>query len=230
MKPTTAYIIANVLTGATNSRVKVSGTQIATKTGTTTYDAADLKKYGLSESVIPDSWTAGFTKDYSMSIWYGYTDWLTKENVKKKYYLENNPTIVERIDIQAELAKVIFEKNSTFSKPAGLTSVKVELETIPAQKPSAYTPSDLIGTFLFIGNTGPSEVSSRFDKLTDPKEVTYTYNSNSISLSWTSPGLPSAVDTDYLTNYFNTNWKIEPEKYLEKRLSSTVSRKIYIKE
>ena len=67
MKPTTAYIIANILTGATSYRVKVSGTQVATKTGTTSYDYSQLKKYGLNDSVIPDMWTAGFTKDYSMS-------------------------------------------------------------------------------------------------------------------------------------------------------------------
>ncbi len=219
MKPTTAYIIANILTGATSYRVKVSGTQIATKTGTTSYDYSQLKKFGLNDSVIPDMWTAGFTKDYSMSIWYGYTDGLTKENVKKKYYLVNSPSITERISIQAELSKAIYEKNAKFSRPAGLTSAKVELETIPAQKPSAYTPDSLVGTFMFVGNTGPSEVSPRFDKLTDPSNVTYSFGTNTINLSWSSPGLPSAVNKEYLTNYFNDSWKIKPEKYLKKRLS-----------
>ena len=223
MKPTTAYIIANILTAATSYRVKVSGTQIATKTGTTSYDYSQLKKYGLNDSVIPDMWTAGFTKDYSMSIWYGYTDSLSKENVKKKYYLVNSPSITERIGIQAELSKAIYEKNSTFSKPAGLTSAKVELETIPAQKPSAYTPDSLIGTFLFVGNTGPSEVSPRFDKLTDPSNVTYSFGTNTIDLSWASPGTPSAIDKNYLQDYFNNNWKIKPEKYYKKRLSYNTS-------
>ena len=223
MKPTTAYIIANILTGATSYRVKVSGTQVATKTGTTSYDYSQLKKYGLNDSVIPDMWTAGFTKDYSMSIWYGYTESLSKENVKKKYYLVNSPSITERITIQAELSKAIYEKNTTFSKPAGLTSAKVELETIPAQKPSAYTPDKLIGTFMFVGNTGPSEVSPRFDKLTDPSNVTYSFGTNAINLSWASPGIPSAIDKNYLTDYFNNNWKIKPEKYLKKRLSYNTS-------
>ena len=218
MKPTTAYIIANILTGATSYRVKVSGTQVATKTGTTSYDYSQLKKYGLSDSVIPDMWTAGFTKDYSMSIWYGYTDSLSKENVKKKYYLVNSPSITERITIQAELSKAIYEKNATFTKPAGLTSAKVELETIPAQKPSAYTPDSLIGTFMFVGNTGPSEVSPRFDKLTDPSNVTYSFGTNTIDLAWASPGTPSAIDKSYLLDYFNNNWNIKPEKYYKKRV------------
>ncbi len=224
MKPTTAYMIASILTNATSYRVKVSGTQIATKTGTTSYDYSQLRKYGLNDTVIPDMWTAGFTKDYSMSIWYGYTDSLSKENVKKKYYLVNSPSITERITIQAELSKAIYEENSTFTRPAGLTTAKVELETIPAQKPSAYTPDSLIGTFMFVGNTGPSEVSQRFSKLSNPSNVTYSFGTNSINLSWASPGTPSAVDVEYLTNYFNDNWKIKPEKYLKERISYNRSK------
>ena len=219
MKPTTAYIIANVLTGATHYSVKVSGTQIATKTGTSSYDRSQLRKFGLSDWVIPDMWTAGFTKDYSMSIWYGYTDTLTKENVKKNYYLVNSPSIQERIRIQAELSKAIYEKNTKFTRPAGITTSKVELETIPAQKPSAYTPDKLVDTFMFVGNTGPSEVSPRFDKLTNPSNVTYSFEENKINLSWASPGTPSAIDKEYLTNYFNKQWKYKPEKYLKERLS-----------
>ena len=61
-------------------------------------------------------------------------------------------------------------------------------------------------------------VSQRFEKLTDPISATYTLNNKSLNLSWTSPGTPSAVDTNYLTNYFKNNWKIEATKYLNKRL------------
>ena len=76
---------------------------------------------------------------------------------------------------------------------------------------------------MFVGNTGPSEVSPRFDKLTDPSNVTYSFGTNAINLSWASPGIPSAIDKNYLTDYFNNNWKIKPEKYLKKRLSYNTS-------
>lgn len=218
MKPTTAYIIANILTSATTSKVRVSGTQVATKTGTTSYDTSLLKKYGLTSSVIPDSWTSSFTTDYAMAIWLGYTDGLTNDNVKNKYYLKNAYASTERLNIQAKLANQIYEKNSKFKNPGGITSAKVELETIPAQSPSSYTPSNLVGSFLFVGNTGPSETSARFDKLTDPQGVNYTVNGDTLNLTWTSPGTPSAIDRNYLTNFFNDSWKIQADKYLEKRL------------
>ena len=224
MKPQTAYIIANILTGATTSRVSVSGTQVATKTGTTSYDNATLRKYGLTSSVIPDSWTSSFTTDYAMAIWMGYTDSLSKTNVSKGWYLKNGYASTERLKIQAWLANKIYEKNSKFKNPGGITSAKVELETIPAQSPSAYTPSSMVKSFLFVGNTGPSETSIRYDKLKNPSDVTYVTNGTNIELSWVSPGTPEAIDTDYLTNYFKKNWKIETDKYLKKRLSYNKSK------
>ena len=224
MKPQTAYIIANILTSATTSKVRVSGTSVATKTGTTSYDTSILRKYGLTSSVIPDSWTSSFTSDYAMAIWYGYTDGLSKENVKKGWYLKNGHASTERLKIQAALANKIYEKNARFKNPGGISSAKVELETIPAMSPSAYTPSDMVGTFLFVGNTGPSETSTRYEKLTDPISATYSIDNNKINLSWTSPGTPSAIDNEYLTNWFKTNWKIETDKYLKKRLSYNKSK------
>ena len=78
MKAQTAYMIANILQAATPGTVSVSGTQVATKTGTTSYDSSQLRKYGLSSSIIPDSWISSFSPDYAISIWIGYTDALSK--------------------------------------------------------------------------------------------------------------------------------------------------------
>ena len=218
MSKQTAYLITTILTSATSGSVKVSGTQIATKTGTTSYDTADLKKFNLPSSVIPDSWTRSYTPDYAIAIWYGYKEGLTKENVKNKYYLLNGHATSERIKIQAKIAKAIYEKNSKFKSPGGITSSKVELETIPPQLPSEYTPSKLIGTFMFVGNTAPTEVSNRFDKLKDPSAVQYNLVDKTLNLSWTSPGIPDAVNIDYLTEYFNKGYSIWAEDYLKKRL------------
>ena len=99
------------------------------------------------------------------------------------------------------------KKYSNPKNPGGITSAKVELETIPAQKPSEFTPSKMTGTFMFVGNTGPSETSIRYAKLTDPSNVSYDISGKNINLSWTSPGTPNAIDTTYLTDYFNKYWK-----------------------
>ena len=219
MKPQTAYIISNILTGATNYRVRVSGTQIATKTGTTSYDNNLLDKYNLSSGVIPDSWTSSYTKDHAVAIWYGYTDGLTKDTVKKKYYLTNSHASTERFKIQEAIVEKIYGKNTKFKNPGGISSSKVEMETIPAQKPSDATPKSLIETHLFISGTEPSEVSTRFSKLSNPTDANYTLNGNNIELSWTSPGIPSAVDTEYLTKYFNNGYTDWAEQYLKERLS-----------
>jgi len=224
MKATTAYMITNVLTKATTYRVKVSGTQVATKTGTTSYDFNLLDNYGLTNSVIPDAWTSSYSPDYAIAIWYGYSDGLTADNVKNKYYLTNSHANTERLKIQATIGNKIYEKNSKFKKPGGLTTAKVELETIPAQSPSDYTPKSLTGSFMFVTGTEPSETSTRFSKLSDPSNVTYNISDNQIALSWTSPGTPSAVDTEYLTNYFNNGYTDWAEQYLSKRLSYNKSK------
>lgn len=219
MKAQTAYMISTVLRGVTPSNVKVSGTQLATKTGTTSYDTSLLKKYGLSSSVIPDAWTVTFSTDYSVAIWYGYPEWLSADAVKNKYYLTNGPAITERKKIQAEINNKIHNKNKTFKNPGGIVSAEVELETLPAQKPSAYTPKDMKKTFLFISGTEPSEVSTRYSKLNDPTSYTYSLNGKTLNLSWESPGTPDAIDTNYLTNYFNNGYTIWAEKYLKERIS-----------
>ncbi|MGM9877030.1 MAG: transglycosylase domain-containing protein [Bacilli bacterium] len=225
MKPQTAYMITSVLVNATNYRVKVSGTQIATKTGTTSYDQDYLKKFGLTSNVIPDAWTSSYTKDYAIAIWYGYVDGLTSETVKNKYYLKNSESGTERLKIQAAVVNNFYEKNSKFTKPSGLSIVPVEMETVPAQSPSEYTPSSLIKSYMFISGTEPSETSTRFSQLNNPTNVTYSISGNNINLSWNSPGVPDSINTDYLRTYFNNAYSaLSPKdedlalKYLNNRI------------
>ena len=218
MKPQTAYMLTSVLIGATSGQVKVSGTQVATKTGTTSYDTKVLKKYGLTSSTIPDSWTSSYTPDYAMAIWYGYVDGLNKENVDNKWILPNGHASSERLKIQAALANKIYEKNSRFKNPGGFSSATVELETIPAQRPSSHTPDNFKGGFMFIAGTEPSETSIRFETLSSPSNLNYSINENTLNLSWTSPGIPNAADPGWLLNYFNTNFGEWAEQYYNERI------------
>ena len=224
MKAQTAYMIANILMAATPGTVKVSGTQVATKTGTTSYDTKKLKQYGLTSSIVPDSWISSFSPDYAMSIWIGYTDYLNEDTVKHKWYLPNSYAQTERRNVLGELANKIFKKNSKFKNPGGFVTAEVELETIPAQKPSAYTPSNLRGKFLFIAGTEPNEVSVRFEKLKDPSDLTYTLNNKELTVSWTSPGIPDAINNEYLTNYFKEGYTIWADDYLKKRINYNNSK------
>lgn len=219
MKPQTAYIISSILVNATKSKVKVSGTQIATKTGTTSYDEKLIKKYKLSSGAIPDSWTSSYSPDYAIAIWYGYIEGLDAEAVKNKHYITMNHASSERINIQAALANKIYEKNSKFKNPGGITTAEVELETIPPQKPSANTPSSMRDKFLFISGTEPSEVSNRYETLSNPSNVTYTSFGNTLNIAWTGIPTPSAIDQAYLTDYFNNGYGEWATDYLNKRIN-----------
>ncbi len=219
MKPQTAYMIANILMAATPGTVHVSGTQVATKTGTTSYDSSQLRKYGLSSSIIPDSWISSFSPDYAISIWIGYTDSLSTETVKNKWYLPNSHAQPERKKILGELANKIYKKNSKFKNPGGFVTAEVELETIPAQKPSKYTPSELKGSFMFIAGTEPNEVSTRFEQLSNASNATYNVSGHTLTLSWGSAPIPDAINTEYLTNYFKEGYSIWADDYLKKRLT-----------
>jgi len=220
MSAQTAYMITSILRTATSGKVKVSGTQVATKTGTTSYDEKLLKSYGLTNSIIPDSWTSSYSPDYAIAIWYGYPEGLSQEYVNNKWYMTMSHAMTERFNIQAAIVNNFYEKNSKFSSPGGISTVAVELETIPAQKPSSYTPSDLQGKFMFRTGTEPSEESQRFSKLIPVSNATYSLDGNKLSISWKSPGTPSAIDINYLTDYFNNGYSIWAAKYLEQRLTA----------
>lgn len=213
----TTYMISNVLYAVTPAVGKVSGTNVATKTGTSSYDEALLKKYGLTSTTIRDSWVATYTPDYTITFWYGY-DSLDDEHYACKCYNLTSAATVQRRTIQGILAKGIFEKNSKFENPGGIVSAKVEFGTIPAQSPSPYTPADLIDSYLFLAGTEPTEVSTRFSKLTDPTDLTVNESGSTLSLSWTSPGLPTAVDNTYLESYFASGYEQFATKYYTKRL------------
>lgn len=116
MKETTAYLISYVLLNVTSYKTKVKDTEIATKTGTSSYDSKLLKSLGLSSKTIQDSWTVTYTSDYSIAIWYGY------DELSKEYYITNNESFNERTNIQSFIVKNIIECGAKFTKPNGIIS------------------------------------------------------------------------------------------------------------
>lgn len=111
MSKATAYMIAFVLQEVTDSRIFVSGTEIATKTGTSSYDDDLIRSMGLPSSTIQDSWTVTFSPDYTIAIWYGYPK-LTRDR-----YIIMSHSNVERVNIQSEIVNKIMKSNSKFIKP-----------------------------------------------------------------------------------------------------------------
>ena len=218
ISPQTAYLITSILYSVTPGTVYGMNSNIATKTGTSSYDNKFLRSYGLSgSSVIRDSWVATYSPDYTMAFWYGY-DSLDDEHVACKCYNSMSSSSQNRNKIQGVLVRNIFEKNTKFKHPGGISTVEVELGTIPAQRASEFTPSDLKEKHMFISGSEPTETSTRFAKLSAPTDLNIVEVGNVAHISWKSPGLPSAVDTTYLENYFKSGYGKFADKYYKQRL------------
>lgn len=85
MKETTAYMMTDmlksVITAGLGYNAYISGLYHAGKTGTSNYSDNELKKltkdYSYSSIVTPDESFVGYTTQYSMAVWTGYTNRLT---------------------------------------------------------------------------------------------------------------------------------------------------------
>ena len=85
MKETTAYMMTDmlksVITAGIGYNANISGLYHAGKTGTSNYADNELRKltkdYSYSSIVTPDELFVGYTTQYSMAVWTGYTNRLT---------------------------------------------------------------------------------------------------------------------------------------------------------
>ena len=85
MKEATAYMMTDmlksVITAGLGYNASISGLYHAGKTGTSNYADNELKKltkdYNYSSIVTPDESFVGYTTQYSMAVWTGYTNRLT---------------------------------------------------------------------------------------------------------------------------------------------------------
>lgn len=170
MSDYTAYMITDMLktaiTKGTGQLADISGLPVAGKTGTT-------NRPGVEGS--PDSWFAGYTTDYTISIWTGYSDPdIGLPDTKIPHALFKN-TMLE-----------ISEDTPDFEKPDSVVEVAVEEGTRPAKLPSSHTPDSEIVTELFVKGHVPSKTSGKYDKL-DPVnglQANYDKGSNTIKAEW----------------------------------------------
>lgn len=217
MSESTAYIINRMLqrtiTGGYVSASVPSGTDVASKTGTSTVDSAAVKKLGIKKSVIGDVWQVAYSPDYAIAMWYGYKE-LTKDN-----FLTSGEGTPARRGIIKALTKGILEKNSRWSQPSNVVQVEIELGTDPLKLASDYTPEDLRSKEYFKKGTQPTEVSTRFSELSNPTNLQYTAGINSVTLTWDKIPTPDAINYESLVSYFNDSvYKNWADKYLNERL------------
>ena len=201
MSEETAYMITSILMTAFNNHVganfSISGTEIASKTGTSTYDTNKLEELGISLSASRDNWSNTYNKDYSISLWYGY------DELDKDHYTMSIAGANATKTLMTGIGKRIYKKNTKFDKPSTVIEVEVEKESIPAMLPSEYTPESMRVTELFKAGTEPTEVSKRYIGLDNPASVESTVKDNIVTLKWQNISTPWAIDETSQQEYFN---------------------------
>lgn len=202
MSEETAYMITSMLVTSVqeglSSGARLSGVNMAAKTGTTNFDNETIANNGLPSNAVNDLWIVGYSPDYVVSLWYGY------EKINNQYY-NTAYKGVYRDALYQEILKIVMPRDyANFSQPSGVVSVQVEKETMPAMLPSDNTPSNMISTELFLKGTEPTEVSNRYNTLPSIYNLKSTSNSNKIELTWDFD-TPDQASEEYLMNYFTTN-------------------------
>ncbi|MGN4668511.1 PBP1A family penicillin-binding protein [Bacillus cereus group sp. MYBK234-1] len=133
MEDYTAYMITDMLRSVVNSgtgtAAKVGFLDVAGKTGTTNYSAADISKYGIPNSASRDSWFAGYTPQYTMAVWTGYM-----KNGFKEYINSTNTKIAQKIF--KEMMSKFGTNKSKFKMPNTVIQDDNELQVKGAKKES----------------------------------------------------------------------------------------------
>lgn len=114
MKPSTAKTMNSILTAAVNNGYinagKKAGTDIASKTGTSTVDEKFKKKLGIKANINGDSWQVVYSPDYAFAVWIGYN------TTTKTQYLKASTGKSTRKALSLYLTQHILEPNSRFEK------------------------------------------------------------------------------------------------------------------
>lgn len=194
MSDATAYMITDTLLyaveGTGNIGGTVSGVRLAAKTGTTNLDSETIAKYGYPYGAVNDVWTAGYTPELTISIWYGY------DILREGYYNMNGVT---KNELYRQIVDSLVDRNvnQEFEIPSSVVKVSVEKETYPVLKPGSNTPGDFIVTEYCKRGTEPSTASQRFNKIDAPKNLKISETDEKVTLSWGAVQQPNTTSFDY---------------------------------
>ena len=209
MSSATAFMITDCLKTAVTSGLsgagKVSGVNVAAKTGTTNYTAQIRYQYHLGDDALNDAWIIGYDPDTVISLWYGY------DPISSKYWSNTEAALRNRKNIFNQLGRAIFKKNGQDFKVPN-TVVKVGVEKFndvnrDPKLPSAFTPADQIVYEWFKKGTEPTEVSAAYQRLSDVTGLTGSYDEKNkkVTLSWNAIKKP---EEDMPKSYGDLGYKV----------------------
>ncbi|MBM6613738.1 PBP1A family penicillin-binding protein [Desemzia sp. RIT804] len=194
----TAYMITDMLkdvvdVGTTSHLVSISGVPQAGKTGTANYTSDQMAEHNIPNGAVPASAYVGYTTNYSVSVWSGYTNifeeghWLSDDDgtreIPRKVYRE----------VMAHLSESV--ENTDWTRPSSVSEVAVEKGSNPAALPGPNTPSSEIVRELFVKGTEPKTVSSNFgEDLSAPSglKASYDAEANEVIINWEAYSLDNS--------------------------------------
>ena len=201
----TAFMITDALVTAVQSGLsggaKMSGYNIAAKTGTTNYTSAVAKAKKLPSNAIPDAWIVGYDSQTVISVWYGV------EVADSKHYLSSNSG-QNRGKIFKAVAKKVLKKGTKFEVPKSVVKVAVEKGSNPAKLASELTPADKITYEYFKKGTEPTEKSIKYASLKNASNLKANYNASdlTVTLTWSPTG--SVASSENEKDYGKLGYKI----------------------
>ena len=197
MSDSTAYLVTDILidTAAyTTGANKVNGVTYCSKTGTSNFSAETKKQFKLPSNAVNDLWVAGYSRDYAVAMWYGYNE------IDPKYV--NRVSSGQNTRLFKAIIKGMFTGTSSFTMPSSVVEVEIEKETSTPMLASEFTPDDLKVTEVFKVGTEPTEISSRFNQLSNVKNLKATETNEGIKLTWDEI-TSTAIDETSIRNEFN---------------------------
>lgn len=155
MSPETAYMITDILkdtiTEGTGTNAQIAGLYQAGKTGTSNYTDDEYAKLGISSGVYPDILFAGYTPNYSISVWTGYNKKMTPVTSESSHVAS---------DVYRELMQYVSANvtNTDWEMPSGLIRVGGELyyKDQYTVKSNTVAPSTTIPSSSYVQTPGSS--------------------------------------------------------------------------
>ena len=156
-----AFKMSNVLKKVVDNNYWSMGTlkksycDIGAKSGTSNFDYQTLKNLNYPNGACKDIWYAGFSKDYTATVWTGFDKNLFNE--KTFFYASNDSRVGVAKKILNKILSLKAKSNLRFLAPDSLYEVGVVRGVYPYVLPDEYTPKHMISYGYFRKEEIPTE-------------------------------------------------------------------------
>lgn len=195
MSPETAYMITDILkdtiTEGTGTNAQIAGLYQAGKTGTSNYTDDEYAKLGISSGVYPDILFAGYTPNYSISVWTGYNNKMTPVTSESSHVAS---------DVYRELMQYVSANvtNTDWEMASGLIRVGGELyyKDQYTVRSNTVAPSTTIPSSSYVQTPGSSTTETTTQtSSTSQSESTAESSTESTTAETSEPASSTTVPT-----------------------------------